>query len=180
MIMMGDPRYIPDYIYGLIVYNYSSPIENMPRLSLMPPQQYIFNNELDFDMWYANWLLTDPAAFHDLMMVVYAIYSGYDVYLCASYLDIFESINESFMKFLQQRYGLQCYVIKSKEDLECVRDTGSSFTIEGLANLDMDKDRISITAYESKQNNKEDHLYDFVLSGTENTEYGNKQFMEQG
>ena len=83
MIMMGDPRYIPDYIYGLIVYNYSSPIENMPRLSLMPPQQYIFNNELDFDMWYANWLLTDPVAFHDLMMVVYAIYSGYDVYLCA-------------------------------------------------------------------------------------------------
>ena len=80
MIMMGDPRYIPDYIYGLIVYNYSSPIENMPRLNLMPPQQYIFNNELDFDMWYANWLLTDPVAFHDLMMVVYAIYSGYDVY----------------------------------------------------------------------------------------------------
>lgn len=173
MIIMGDPRCIPNYMDGLMIFNYSSPVESIPRLNLMPPQ-YNFNSEVDFDMWYANWLLNDKVAFHDMMLVVYAVYSGYNVYLCASYLDIFDAINESFMKFLQQRYGLKCYVVKSPEDLECIHDDGCPFTIEGLANLDMDKDRISIEAYQSKQNNKEDHSYDFVSSSTENTEYGIK------
>ena len=49
MIMLGDPRFIPLYIDNLVVYNYSSLVEEIPRLNLMPPQ-FTCNTEYEFDM----------------------------------------------------------------------------------------------------------------------------------
>lgn len=183
MIMIGDAGCIPYDIDNLLVFNYSSPIESIEKLNLMPP---LFNwaSELDFDMWYAGWLLNDPQAFHDLMRVMYAVYCGTDVYLCASTIDVFEVVNESFIKFIQQRYGINCFIINTAEDIEFARDYGSGFSIEGLANFDIDKERISLTAMEVANKNTEaisnknygnvNHDYDFISSYTENCEYGPK------
>ena len=183
MIMIGDPRCIPIDMDNLLVYNYSSPIEGVEKLNLMPPM-FDWSSELDFDMWYAGWLLDYPDAFRDLMKVMYAIYCGYNVYLCASIIDAFESVNESFIKFVQQRYGINCFIINSPEDLEFAKDYGSGFSIEGLANFDMDKERISISAMEvanqnsnaisNKKYNEVNHEYDFITSYMENCEYGPK------
>lgn len=180
MIMIGDPRCIPMNIDNLVVFNYSSPVEGIEKLELMPPM-FDWKSELDFDMWYANWLLNYPPAFKDLMRVMYSVYSGLDVYLCASIIPQFEPINESFIKFIQQRYGYNCYIINTQEDLEFVRDYGSGFSIEGLANFDIDKERISLMAMEVSMNNSKtpkndmiNHEYDFISGSTERCEYGPK------
>jgi len=173
MIMLGDPRFIPLYIDNLVVYNYSSLVEEIPRLNLMPPQ-FTCNTEYEFDMMYANWLLNDQTAFHDLMLIMYAVYEGHDVYLCASNIDMVQPLNESFIKFIQQRYGINCYIINTVEDMECVRDFGSGFSIEGIGNFDIDKERLAVTAIVTQNNDKNDHSYDFVSKQhyTEDTEYG--------
>lgn len=173
MIMLGDPRYIPYYDTSLIVYNYSSLAEGIPKLNLMPPQ-FTCNNEYEFDMMYASWLLSDPIAFHDLMVIMYAVYEGLDVYLCASNIEIVQPINESFIKFIQQRYGINCYIINDPEDLEYVRDYGSGFSTEGIANFDIDKENASMIAVMNQKNDPKDHSYDFISGKhfTENVEYG--------
>lgn len=173
MIMLGDPRFIPNWIDNIVVYNYSSLIEGMQKINLMPPQ-FVCNDEYEFDMMYANWLITDPVAFHDLMLVMYAVYEGYDVYLCASNIDVVQPINESLIKFIQQRYGINCYVINDPEDLECISDYGSGFSIEGIARFDIDKENMSMIAYNAQQSDHSDHSYDFISKPkyTEDVEYG--------
>ena len=108
------------------------------------------------------------------MLIMYAVYEGHDVYLCASNIDMVQPLNESFIKFIQQRYGINCYIINTVEDMECVRDFGSGFSIEGIGNFDIDKERLAVTAIVTQNNDKNDHSYDFVSKQhyTEDTEYG--------
>ena len=153
---------------NLNIYNYSSLKEGLYRLNLMPPMfDWSGCTEHDFDVWYANWLLTDPAAFYDLMRVMYDIYSGIDVYLCVSDVPELQWINESFMKFLQQRYGINCFIINEPEDFLYAKDYGSGFSIEGLGNFDIDKERMAEIAMMNTMNDKSNHAYDFIMGEDE-------------
>lgn len=162
MIVLGPVNCI-QYLGGdFVIFNYSSPIEGLDKLNLMPPM-FDWSSELDFDIWYANWLLADPIAFRDLMRLMYVIYNGMNVFLCASIIDALEPVNESFVKFIQQRYGINCFVINDPTDLECVHDYGAGFTIEGIANFDIDKERASLIAMENSETNKSNHEFDFMM-----------------
>ena len=55
--------------------------------------------------------------------------------------DIKYMVAESLLKFIQQRYGYNGYIINEASDVEFLNE--GSFTIQGLYNLDIDKERYS-------------------------------------
>ena len=174
MILIGNSDCIQDVMLrGFKVYNYSSMIEGMGRLHLMPPIVDQSAPEFNFDLYYANWLLSDPMAFRDLMMIMYDVYSGFDVFLCSASMEIMGFINESFIKFIQQIYGVNCYWVNTVEDIDYCRTINSGFSIEGLGNFDMDKERLSEVAMESKQQSNSIAGYEFIMGGLhEDAEFG--------
>ena len=174
MILIGNSECINEVMLrGFKVYNYSSMIEGMGKLHLMPPIVDQSAPEFNFDLYYANWLLSDPMAFRDLMMILYDVYSGFDVFLCSASMEILGSINESFIEFIQQRYGVNCYWVNTIEDIDYCRTMNSGFSIEGLGNFDMDKERLSEFAVAMQQANKPTNDYDFIMGGpNEDTEFG--------
>ena len=103
------------------------------------------------------------------MLVMYDFYSGYDVYLVAN-LQLVGNIAESFVKFIQQRYGINCYLINTPEDLLYAVDTGAGFSMEGIGNFDLDKERLSTIAMASTQTDPRmaNSYYGFILASNEN------------
>ncbi len=101
------------------------------------------NDEREFDIRYANYLSTNDAAFIDIMKIVYNLYQGYDVFCIADVGDEYnELFVESILKFIQQKYGFNGQILGSPEDFLYTQD--STFTIQGLYNLDIDKERFAI------------------------------------
>ena len=137
------------------VLNFCSLNEKYPRLKLLPPIDFRNctsgreSSEYEFDMQYAQWLLSDPNAFIDLMQIVYSMYQGYDVFLLITDDLIMEQYTQSLLKFIQQRYGYNGFYIKSLEDLFNAEDQ----PINGVAlmNLLDDKERLSLMVEESRQ-----------------------------
>ena len=169
MICIGTPIALSSLPDGFKVYNYLTTMEGLQKLNLLPPPIDQDTSGFDFDMYYANWLMNDPSAFRDLMLVMYDFYSGYDVYLAAN-LQLVGNIAESFVKFIQQRYGVNCYMINAPEDLLYAIDTGAGFSMEGIGNFDLDKERLSTIAMASTQTDPRmaNSYYGFILASNEN------------
>jgi len=139
------------------IFNICSLNETYPRLRILPPVDFRFmpsqNAEMaeyDFDMRYAQWILTDQNAFFDLMQIVYSLYQGYDVFLLISDIDItLDAYAQSLFKFIQQRYGYNTTIINNVEDLF----NAEEYQISGLGavNLMDDKERLSFMLEESRQ-----------------------------
>ena len=174
MILIGDARCVNEALLrGFKVYNYSSMMEGLQKLNLLPPIVDQSVPEFNFDLYYANWLLSCPEAFRDLMVIMYDVYSGFDVFLASASMEVMGFINESFIKFIQQRYGINCYWVNTAEDIEYCRTINSGFSIEGLANLDMDKERLSEVAMEANQQSNSIAGYEFIMGGLhEDTVFG--------
>lgn len=129
---------------NFIIFNLSSYLEGYQRLRLQPPMSVYNPEEQVFDMNYANFLLNNDVAFYDLMQIVLNLYDGRNIYILYNIDDDYnELIAESLLKFIQQRYGYNYYIIQSYEDLDFIisNDTNSNFTINGIYNLDIDKKR---------------------------------------
>lgn len=137
------------FMHGLefdYIFNLTSSKEGLYRINLIPP----FGDQLyskDFDMLYANYLLQNDNAFLELMeKIVYPLYNGKSVYITvSSCLDEFDYISESLQKFIQARYGIVSNNINDIEDLNYLQE--SNFSIDGLYNLDIDKERFSVMCY---------------------------------
>jgi hypothetical protein len=160
MICLGDARVISVLPDGFKVYNFMSTMEGLEKIELLPPpvQQ---TDDFNYDLYYANWLMNDPVGFRNLMKIIYEEYSGISIFLAVN-MDLIGNIAESFMKFIQQRYGINCYIINDQYDLMYAMDSGTSFSMEGLANLDMDKEKIAILGEASLLNNQE-NPYDYIM-----------------
>lgn len=130
-----------------VVFNLSSLIEGFEMISIIPPFIRQFNDEKEFDIMYANYLLSDNNAFYEMMKIVMSIYMGKDVYILITKDNgIFEILTESFQKFLQQRYGIISNNINCIEDLEFILDE-QQFSLSGLYNLDIDKEKFTYMYY---------------------------------
>lgn len=128
------------------VYNMSSLLELGIRLNNLIPPVYNpdgslmdFNDERMFDQWYANYLTTNNAAFIEMMNIIYDLYNGINVLILIGHDDYKDIITESFAKFIQQRYGYNSNMLNDYNDWYYMRE--SSFTIQGIYNLDIDKER---------------------------------------
>lgn len=141
MILFGTTNVIPYLDDGYIIYNLSSYTEQYERIHLLPSDDIgkYYNDEKTFDLLYANSILQDDFYFMELMKIMIPIYEGKDVLLLIS--ERFENITESLMKFISGRYGIISYIVNEAEDLEYLNE--SNFTINGLYNLDIDKNRFS-------------------------------------
>lgn len=164
MLIMGPSQCAPVGMDNFKVYNFTSLSEYVIGLNLIPP--IVSRGEgFVYDVYYANWLMSDPNAFRNLITILYDIYSGYDVYLCIASMEIMGDINESFAKFVQQRYGLNCSIINCKDDLEYVSEC--QFSIEGIANFDIDKERAASAVANSVMNHQGVAGYDFILGDSD-------------
>jgi hypothetical protein len=155
MLLVGNYECIPHHINGLVMFNLSSLREGYERLNLLPPttQDYNYYDEKNFDLQYANHILTNESLFLELMKIIYALYEGKDVYILVTRDEFFDMVTESLIKFIQQRYGYISSVLNEPSDIDYV-DREASFSIQGVFNLDQDKERLSYhigSEWEQKQ-----------------------------
>ena len=126
------------------VYNLTSLKEGYVRLqSLIPPNEIGRFTGRDFDIAYANYILSNDFIFKEFFDIVYLLYQGVDVYLIIAEEDWSENLVESLLKLIQQRYGYIGCRIKCFDDfLEASKHSISKFDpVFGLANLSMDRER---------------------------------------
>lgn len=125
---------------NMVILNLNSFLEGYERLNLLPPFGLEYGDK-DFDMKYAEYILTNDNVFMELMKVIMSLYTGKDVYILSAKNNIYEFIAESLQKFIQQRYGYLANILNDMDDWEYVEE--SSFNIYGVYNLDIDKERFS-------------------------------------
>jgi hypothetical protein len=100
-------------------------------------------------MWYAEYILTNEQLFYELMdKVIMPLYSGENVLVLVHSDDgyAFDNLTESVQKYILGRYGYKSYFITSIEDIHymSMEDEIGSFTVNGIGNLDIDKERYSL------------------------------------
>ena len=122
------------------IYNLSSPIEGFNRLDLfIQPSKLFSYDSKDFDIKYYNFIMN--VKFMELMKVMMDLYYGKDVIILISDNIDNNIVSESLQKVIQQRYGLLSYVLYEPDDFASISIDKSEFSIQGLYNLDQDKER---------------------------------------
>lgn len=144
MLMVGTIQHL-FLTDNTVILNFCSLNEWYPRLHLFPPN-YVKENllnyaEYEFDLEYANWIISNDDAFIDFMQIVYPLYEGKDVFLLVSDDPILDMYTQSLLKFIQQRYGYNGFYVTCTEDVLTAVDQGLSEF--GAHNLIMDKERLS-------------------------------------
>ena len=143
MLMVGPIQALQN-TGNTIVYNFSSLNESYPKLALFPPNNLGAMNEYDFDMRYAQYILSNEIVFFDMMRIIYALYEGKDVFLLVDTDERMEMYTESLLKFIQQRYGYNATFINSIDDF--LNAESGSFNRLGLYNIMQDNNRLSYIA----------------------------------
>lgn len=132
-----------------LVLNFTSFNESYPRLALIPPISLGTRDSLEFDIKYMEYIMSVDHNFMQLMNIIMTLYNGNDVYLCISEDDWSETLIESLLKLIQQRYGYNATRIADFNDILTAElsDFNPSY---GLINLDMDKERYSYLAEQAR------------------------------
>lgn len=143
MLMYGDGLVLKDILEtpNIRVYNFSSLREGFPRLNLMPPHNLGANTELEFDIKYAEYILSNDLIFMNFMTIIMELYYGNSVFLLISHDPWSEVLIESLMKLIQQRYGIIGVSVNVIEDFYYAKDSG--FEDFGVINLDQDKEKFT-------------------------------------
>lgn len=165
MIMNEDIKFRFNTLKQPIFNFYSTSCYGVPLKNLCPRKEivdkYLLNNSFEdgdestykFDMEYANQLYNDENSFIDLMVLMFAvnggnvannseeeILKGGDVIVLTNYSNIFmQVILDSLMKYIQQRYGIQSYIINDINDYDSLEY--SEFSNTGMCNFISDVSR---------------------------------------
>ena len=129
-----------------VVYNLSSMVEGMNKLSLLPPNSIGMFTDRDFDIAYANYIMNNDYVFCEFFQIIYNLFLNRDVFIIVSSSDWSENILESLLKLIQQRYGYNAVKIDSDEDYIYAKNF-MEFRFApgyGVYNLDQDKERFSL------------------------------------
>lgn len=142
MLVFGSIRNLPRDS-NFVVYNFTSTIETIPRLDLLPPRELVVSDEKEFDYLFMQYIMNDNNHFNAMMQIMMSLYIGDNVFIAIS--DISDpyimNLNESLIKFIQQRYGYNAYKINTIEDLEYIDPTDGEFSFDGIYNFDSDRNR---------------------------------------
>lgn len=143
MLLIGTLECIPDFPVHII--NLSSYKEDLERVDLLPPSNGVmpFNDEKEFDIAYANYIMSNDYTFMELMKIIIPLYFGEDIYLVVSRSPYFDMVTESLTKFIQVRYSYIPQIIQTSDDYDMINYDQSFDTVQGLFNLDQDKERYS-------------------------------------
>lgn len=141
MLVLCDHRCIDkNVIDRFVIFNLSSLLEGFERVNILPPFK-LDRNDREFDIMYANYIIENDAIFYEFMKIMMSLYYGLDTLILVDKQEHNEYVNESLIKFIQQRYGYICNSINVNEDWEYVQE--SEFSIQGLYNIDKDKERFA-------------------------------------
>lgn len=122
-------------------YNFTSLNEKfINKLNLVPPNNLGANSEYVFDVKYMNWILSNDINFINFMRIIIDLYDGIDVFLVISNDNWSETLIESLLKLIQQRYGISAVRINEYNDIYYAEDSDFNEGY-GLFNLDNDKER---------------------------------------
>ena len=154
MIVFGNHTTIPyNTKEPWYIINLSSPLEGVQRINIMPPYYLKFNinDTNNFDIQYLDYIFSNDTIFYEFMdKLIIPIYLGWNVYVINSNSDeIFDYISESIQKILQQRYGLLVNNVSEYEDYDYIEET--SFSLQGVYNLQIDKERYSMLYAENNK-----------------------------
>lgn len=141
MLVFCDHRCINQNIIDMcIVFNLSSLLEGFERVNILPPFK-LDRYDRDFDIIYAEYIIQNDNIFYEFMKIMMAIYYGLDVVVLIDKMDLHEYVNESLIKFIQQRYGIVTNSINEITDWDNVEEC--EFSLQGLFNIDQDKERFT-------------------------------------
>lgn len=147
MLMYG-PASAADIKFGGkgVMYNLSSMREGFISLqALIPPNTIGRLTDREFDIAYANYIMSNDTLFCIFFQIIYNLYIGKDVFIIVSTEDWSENLLESLLKLIQQRYGYNAVLINTEADyLYAVTSMNFSFAPGyGIFNLDQDKERFT-------------------------------------
>ena len=147
MLMYG-PASAADIKFGGkgVMYNLSSMREGFISLqALIPPNTIGRLTDREFDIAYANYIMSNDTLFCIFFQIVYNLYIGKDVFIIVSTEDWSENLLESLLKLIQQRYGYNAVLINTEADyLYAVTSMNFEFAPGyGIYNLDQDKERFT-------------------------------------
>ena len=147
MLMYG-PASAADIKFGGkgVMYNLSSMREGFISLqALIPPNTIGRLTDREFDIAYANYIMSNDTLFCIFFQIVYNLYIGKDVFIIISTEDWSENLLESLLKLIQQRYGYNAVLINTEADyLYAVTSMNFEFAPGyGIYNLDQDKERFT-------------------------------------
>ena len=147
MLMYG-PASAADIKFGGkgVMYNLSSMREGFISLqALIPPNTIGRLTDREFDIAYANYIMSNDTLFCIFFQIIYNLYIGKDVFIIVSTEDWSENLLESLLKLIQQRYGYNSVLINTEADyLYAANSMNFGFAPEyGIYNLDQDKERFT-------------------------------------
>lgn len=160
-LMYGPVSAVNQILYennNLVIFNISSLNEQFPRLYLIPPMELGRNNDYQFDMNYANWIMYNDPVFIQLMSIMSNVYNGFDVFITISEEDWSEDMIDSLMKFIQERYGVVGAHVTSIEDYYCISDV-EFIEGMGLLNIQTDMERFGELTYRPSKQENNDSMY---------------------
>lgn len=145
MLMFGNVEMMRNYVINnpksnLLVLNFSSLAQDYEFVDLLPRERFNLDDSQEFDVAFANYIFSDDYRFIQFMKIIYPLYEGIDVFVLVTRSEFYDILNESLAKLIQQRYGYIYNDIFEIGDLEYL--SSGSFSIQGLYNLDMDKQRL--------------------------------------
>lgn len=156
MIVFIEDINLIKYFNDPIIFNLSSyysgynSITNLITIASALSQNIVFGEFVqkpEFDIYYMNMIFSNKELFNSLMSVVHCAANGNNAIVLVKHDPFRDAIMESIIKLIQQRYGYQCWVLDSVDDLCCLSEP--VFTPYGLLNMDEDLKRFNFKYDES-------------------------------
>lgn len=168
MIIAGDETILQAVLSKkepFTIFNLSNALSVGIRLPHLIPPVFATDSR-EFDMFYANYIFGENIeAFKEFISIVVQVYYGANAYILIDHDEYRDAITESIAKLIQQRYGYNIFIVNDAEDLEYVSE--SEFSIGGLYNLDIDKEKYTYLTADPKvllkDVEKEGERYDTVI-----------------
>lgn len=164
MIIFADnPKYLPliqdRFNRPVVVYNlsslYSGFIDATEFLTMLSKINYtglpmpVFVDSLEFDMQFMASIMDNPNLFGKLMMILSNSYEGHVVVLLVQRDPYRDSVMESLIKLIQQRYGYNCWIVEDPEDIFCIKE--DEYNPYGLLTLNEDLKKYDISYSEENR-----------------------------
>lgn len=150
IIFTDNPNYAPiiqsRFNRPVVIYNLSSLysgfidatdlLTNLSSINYTGMPMPLFVESIEFDMQYMASIMNNPNLFNKLMMILSNSYEGCIVVLLVQRDPYRDSVMESLIKLIQQRYGYNCWIVEDPEDISCIKE--DEYNTLGLITLDGD------------------------------------------
>lgn len=150
IIFTDNPQYV-SIIQGrfnrpVVIYNLSSLysgfidatdlLTNLSSINYTGMPMPLFVESVEFDIQYMASIMNNPNLFGKLMMILSNSYEGHIVVLLVQRDPYRDSVMESLIKLIQQRYGYNCWIVEDPEDISCIKE--DEYNPYGLLTLNED------------------------------------------